>query len=187
MTPIPWNPVGKFGCGDPEGCPQCSPMVQLEREKEHLRRVASTYPRYTPADQVQEWIAEAYGTGGERSLVVKATAAARGLRSEGRARVLVKRTLTTEDRAWVSDHLNEIRPTKVFLTPSLVKGGPATNEEWLSEVWLEILNPSVLVARRERSMDIREKVARAINRAQGNMRQERLGLERDRAAVGVGT
>lgn len=190
MTPIPWVPVRNYGCGDRDGCLTCGPMIELEIENEHRRRVANTYPRFTAADQVNAWLGEAYGTGADRSFntarATKATKEERTLalaaRDRGRERILVKRSISKEAEAQVIEQLDAAPVRHVYLrrTPR----GKLTRTEWKVEVWLQLLNPSALVAHRERNMPLERKVERAISRGQDVMRGERKRISREATAAG---
>lgn len=192
-THIDWTPVYNYGCGWTD-CPQCGPMIALEREAKHRKKVASSYPRSTPAEQVSEWLGEAYGTAGERAkgqLVSKkppiTTKEERKLalaeRDRAREKVLVVRSLANEDLESAHERLKVAPLRRAYLRRNA--RGKLTRTEWKTEVWLQLLNPSALIAHREASMSIEKKVARAILRAQKGMNAEGTRISRELVAAGA--
>ncbi len=185
-TYIPWTPVRNYGCGWTD-CPQCGPMIELEIEAEHRRKVESTYPRHTPAEQVAAWLGEAYGTGGERTkaprpgpplaMTKEEKKLARSARNEARERVRVKRTLSDADKSHVVELLENTVVRRAYLRTN--PDGENTRDEWLSEVWLQLLHPSALCAHRERTMPLGAKVERAVSRGQKAMSGERKRIARE--------
>lgn len=79
-------------------------------------------------------------------------------RQEGRKRVKVKRILTPQQREKALATLAQ-RPV-MGLFRQLGQG------VWLTEVWLELENPSVLCAKREAHVSLKVKINRAVKRAE---------------------
>lgn len=188
MTPVPWDPVGSYGCGNPYDCPLCTARVLAERDRAHERRVANTRPRWTEADQVNAWLGEAYGTAADRfpdavkreAEVMEAVGAVRVYFDEdARERVRVQRTLSEEHETYALGSLKGHPVRRCYLRRSAT--GRLTRKEWTAECWLELVNPSVLVGRRERSMSVGQKVTRAISRAERRMERAAAAEARDRA------
>jgi hypothetical protein len=135
---------------------------------------------------------ELSGTTGERAfrpepLLTKAERAeARAEADEGAETVRVKRTLTAAERAKAHDCLEAYPTRRTYYR--LDASGERTRSEWLSEAWLELVNPTALVARREgrfRGDDVlKRKVLAAVNRGQDRMQKEAVDLGRDRALGG---
>jgi hypothetical protein len=161
-TPVPWVPVHDHGCGWRD-CPECGPLIELEIETKHQRMVRKTFPKIL---QGSAWLAEVYGTGAERfPVLAEKRKTALVERSRRREEIRVKRTLKSDSVKHIHDQLRE-RPLR--------KG--VDRDEWCSEVWLELLNPTKLCAVRERRTSLNDKVCRAIQRAEYRMRQEQRNI-----------
>lgn len=161
-----WVPVHDTGCGWKD-CPECGPLIALEIEAKH--RAAITWP---DRDRISEFSADLHGTGEERGgqvIQLFEKKAARASRAKVKAERRIKRVLTPRQRD---------------MALSLLKGRPIRAAfdrlTWLSEVWLELENPTRLVADREarstrgRPPDehLKNMVQRAVARAQAKMRRE---------------
>lgn len=152
--------VHNYGCGWRE-CPECGPFIELEIEAEHRKKVESTYASELPENRMSGWLGDVYGTGEQRRRPVitpEERRAARGTRAEYREKVRVKRTLVGEDRKTAFSLLATRPVARTFL-----RDGRAV---WESEVWLELTNPTKLVAERERRMSITRRFDRAVHRAE---------------------
>lgn len=161
-----WTPVYDYGCGWKD-CPECGPMIALEIEAKHRKRVANTYPKSTP---VEDFVADVYGTGQERVAPVislEERRDARASRMTARERERVKRVLTPEQREEALAYLDSFPLRKSYLDDVGAK------REWLSEVWLELEHPHVKVAAKETRLGLSRKVNRAIARAQKRIREYR--------------
>jgi hypothetical protein len=151
--------VHDTGCGYRE-CPECGPLIELEIEAKHLSVVSKTYPGRAI---VSEWLGDIYGSGQERVQAVRREQkVARVSRTKVKNDRRIKRLLTREQQAEVSTALAKIPLRKSY---SRVK------DEWLSEVWLELLNPTRLVANREARMPLEKRVKRAVHRAEALLRR----------------
>lgn len=139
-------------------------MIELEREAKHRRMRDKTFPSVSP---LCEWLADMHGTGAERGakiISLDERRAARGERSKRQGTIRVRRSLAKADHAIAVETIAVFKVRREYL-----REGRAV---WEAEVWLELLNPSKLVAGRERKRDIRTKVRKAINRAQDKMHRQ---------------
>lgn len=137
-------------CGDPE-CPQCGPVIQARLEREHRATGLNT-------------LRPGQGKESKRS------------RAMGRDPVRVILRLTDEERRVVLTQLDAHPVRQLYLTKdSTCRRCPPgkCRCEWISEVLLEVENPSALVAKRSAKKGIAERVKQAIDRAQANMRRSR--------------
>lgn len=183
-TPIPWTPNYNYGCGWRD-CPECGPMIELEIERRHQKRVANSSPQI---DYESEWLAEAYGTGAERVGVkivppvddMAARRAARAKQTAVRAQKRVRRSLSeaklNEAQGYVSACVSSYRG----------RFGKLDRFELANQTWCELLNPSALVARRERPLTIEKKVERAFDRARGYLAKLAKASARDAATSSSG-
>ena len=155
-----WEPVYRTGCGWRE-CPECGPLIEIEIEAAHRRKVLQTVPN---AARMSEWLADVYGTGAERFLdLADRRKTARADRMRAKESVRIKRVLTLEQQAEALTICNSrIRLRK-----------PEAREDWLAEAFVELLNPTVLVAKRESRMPLRRKTLRAIARARANIKRRK--------------
>ena len=87
-------------------------------------------------------------------------------RREGMAKVKVKRVLTDQQRAEALTLLAKRPIMRLFR--NLGKG------VWLTEVWLELENPSVLCAKREAGLDLKTRINRAVKRAEKRLYSDML-------------
>lgn len=155
-----WNPVYSTGCGWRD-CPECGPLIELEIEAEHLAVVQKTYPGRAV---VSEWLGDIYGTGQERLNELKEERkTVRCSQAKVREERRVKRVFTTEQTQQASELLTK--------RSKRLRGFSHVKSEWLAEVWLELLNPTRLVSRREAKLVLERRVRRAINRAQDNLQR----------------
>jgi hypothetical protein len=151
-----WTPVYNTGCGWRD-CPECGPLIEIEIEAAHRRMVRKTVPDRA---RMSEWLADAYGTGQERSLdLVEKRKAARADRMRARERVRIKRVLTNDQRA----EALEICEMRIRLKK------PEARAELLAETFVELLNPTVLIEQRECRFRFPRRVKRAIKRAEHNI------------------
>ena len=169
-----WTPVYDHGCGWRE-CPLCGPAIEAEIEAKHRRKVASSWPSATDAMRASEFIGEAYGTGAPRGphiFTKEERRAQRGDQNRRKGIVRIERTLTIEDRAKAIE-LITARPIRRNL---LIDGPRAGRAAWASEVWLELLNPSLMVAARERKLSIEDRVRKAVQRAEARLHQRKVEI-----------
>lgn len=134
-------------CGDPE-CPQCGPVLAARLEREHRAMGVNT-------------LRPGQGQESKRS------------RATGRETIRVVLRLTDEERRAVLAQLDAHPVRHAYLSrDSACRRCPPgkCRCEWISEVLLEVENPSALVAKRSAKRDITERVKQAIDRAQANMR-----------------
>ncbi len=169
MSTAYWVPVYNTGCGD-RNCPECGPLIELEIDATHKDVVARTWPCRAV---VSEWLGDIYGSGQERGAEVIQLFERRGKARVSRAKVKaerrIKRVLTPRQRSAALAMLAG-RPVRATFDRAT----------WLSEVWLELENPTRLVADREarstrgRPPDehLKNMVQRAVARAQAKMRRE---------------
>jgi len=163
---VPWTPVHDYGCGWRE-CPECGPMIELEIEAKHRKKASNTYPQRDDATRVNEFLGDLYGTAEERGAKVISLAerrAAQGERNRRREEIRVDRTLSADERAEAAA-LISARPVR----HELLREG---RSNWTSEVWLELLSPSKLVATRERNTPLGERVRKAIKRAEDRIHRQ---------------
>lgn len=167
-----WNPVYDTGCGWRD-CLICGPLIELEIERVH--RDAREWPK---RDIVSEWQAaerEAVNTADDAVTLAELKElrpAAKGARREVEAKARVKRTLT---------HAQIIEVQGMLAKWPLRALYRRQRGDWESEVWLELLNPTILVARKEggkggrrgNPLGLEKRVKAAINRAQAAMVLER--------------
>jgi hypothetical protein len=160
-TPVPWVPVHDHGCGWRE-CPECGPLIEVEIQTKHERMVKRSFPSLS---QMSDWLADMYGTGADRSpALVEKRKAALVERDRRRAEIRIKRSLSGDAVAEVFVQLRARPVRKQF-----------DRNEWTSEVWLELLNPTKLIALREKRMPLKARVCRAIKRAEYRMWKEQNG------------
>lgn len=138
-------------CGNAD-CPECKEVIALQKDNEHRRIVARTMPSFR-----LDWSAEAYSNAQERiprALAERREAMkyARSSRAKAREVRRVRRPLTPQQEAQALAFLQKRRKLRF------------ERAEWLSEVWLELTNPTVLVASRRGSFQ--ERLKAAINRAE---------------------
>jgi len=170
---IPWTPVYDYGCGWRD-CPLCGPKIALEIEAKHRKKVAETYPRYDERARVQEFLGDLYGTAEDRGphlFTREERQAARGSQAKAKGTVRVKRSLKAEDRKRAEALLAVHKVKKKFLEMDAGDGVLGGHAVWLAEVWLELLNPSKLVANREKRVPIDRRVEKAVNRAESILRK----------------
>jgi hypothetical protein len=163
MMPIPWVPVYDHGCGWRD-CPECGPLIEVEIQNKHERMVRKTLPALS---QMSDWLAEVYGTGAERTRVVARDDRSRkalGERDRRREQIRVSRSIKWIDFEVVCKQL-EARPVRKLFDRS----------DWANEVWLELLNPTKLVAIREKRISLKARVCKAIKRAEKRMWKEQSG------------
>lgn len=165
------GPVYDTGCGWDE-CPECGPLIALEKEAKHRAVVEATYPE---RDRISEFNGDLHGTGEQRGgqviYLFERKQAARASRSRAKANRRIKRVLTARQREQALAMLKG-RPVRAAFDRST----------WLSEVWLELENPTRLVADREArttrgrppAEHLENMVRRAVARAQAKMRRENL-------------
>jgi hypothetical protein len=166
-------------CGD-ERCPLCSEIIALRKEREHDRKVRDTI---LLRDRVGEWLGEIYGTGEERTFDAKPEPWKRPSRAKGRETKRVSRPITSDEKrklVWVALQEHELLPT-------YLDDDGQGRSEWALSVWLELEQPSVLVARREKRMPLARRIERAINRAQGASQRARKKAWLDKAIYVVDT
>lgn len=188
-TYVPWTPVYNYGCGWRD-CPECGPMIELEIERKHLKRVAESNPQI---DQQSEWLAEVYGTGAERVQKVQAVAkprppyaitpakrkAAKTKQKAAQGRIRVKRSLS---EAKLNEAQREI-DARIEHTRSLIR----RFDEWdlRNEVWCELLHPNKQVATSERYATMELKVKHAFDRATGVLGKLARASTRDAGTSGL--
>lgn len=153
-------------CND-RACPECGPLLELRNDRKHAAMVSSTFDVVS-----QDWNGELFGTGQERTHVrAKETPPSKAC---GRIVRRVRRPLSSDERTEVLTVLVG-HPVKLsYLTSdSRCPTCPAKRCrcEWVSEVLIEIENPSALVARRSAKTPLVTRVTQAINRAQARMRR----------------
>lgn len=165
MSGQAWNPVYKHGCGWRE-CPQCAPGIEAEIEAAHQK--ARQWPK---RNLVSEWQAAERAELDDRDDTAKAIneirKAARGARRTFEKENRVKRPLTVSQEVEALAILSE-REERILKQYS--------KEEWLSEVWIELVYPTMRVLRTEggasksykqgRPIGIKERVRKAIARAE---------------------
>lgn len=155
---VPWTPVYDYGCGGRD-CPECGPMIELEIEAKHRKRVEGTWPK---RDELGAWQAEALG----QLIAPEERAAAKAKHREYTERTRFRRTLSAKAEARAFEIIRATRVRRMYRANGQ---GRAT---WESEVWLELLNPTKAVARREQRAGIDIRVEKAINRAQFKLRMQ---------------
>ena len=143
-------------CGDPECKRGCAPRIAKAAQRRHERVVASTLPL------VRTWIGDLYGTGEERT-ASEERPYARPSRAAAPEPAYVTRALSPDECATVVRWLDEQPLRRSYLDED---GGRA---EWSGAVYLELVQPSALVARRDADLTLRECFDRAVNRAQASM------------------
>ena len=167
-----WQPVYNTGCGWRE-CPECGPLIELEIEAEHQAVSSRTWPE---PNWASEWLADLYGTGAEREIIAEerkeARREARSASLTARERARVRRVLTPEQRTKAFAQVDAYPLRKSYLDDAGAK------REWLSEVWLELENPTVKVASKESRFGLDRRVKRAIKRAQHRIDRERAKTNR---------
>lgn len=142
------------GCGW-EDCPTCGPLVAAEKQVAHRRAI-----RWPSRDAVVDWQALQAAEETERKGDAETMKKARWAKRQAEAKARVKRVFTAPQQASVHALLAE-RPVRRALR--------ATREEWLSEVWLELLNPTITVAKREAkgaALPLASRVETAVKRAE---------------------
>jgi hypothetical protein len=159
---VPWIPVHNYGCGWKE-CPECGPMIELEIEAKHRKKVANTFAE--EASAVDTWQASERAALRPETQVISLAERreARGTQAKYRAVSRSRRSLSTAWRREAQSLLDEISPRRAYL-----KEGRAT---WESEVWLELLNPTKLIGKREQQMGLERRLSRAISRAQRTLQR----------------
>jgi hypothetical protein len=188
ITYIPWTPVYNYGCGWRE-CPECGPMIELEIERRHLKRVNESNPQI---DQQSEWLAECYGTGAERveplelkprpfgplKPLAKAQAKAKAAQKEAKSRRRVRRSLSEAS-------LNEAQGGIDRLV-AICRRTVAKHGEWelRNQAWAELLNPSALVATHEKKATLDVKVKSAFDRARAHLDKLARASTRDAGTSG---
>jgi hypothetical protein len=176
--------VYNSGCGW-EDCPECKDLIALEKETRHRDVANRTLPMFRP-----DWTAEQFSTAQERIPVAlaerrEALRRARASRAKAREVQRMKRPLTAKQEAEVLRYLLKCKIRREYLVDG-------SNKEWLSRVWLELVNPTIAVARKRYGRELKHKndwrkvlwlrVMRAIYRAQKSLRKET-----GRASVNVST
>ena len=155
-----WDPVRNTGCGWLH-CPECGPLVALEIEAEHLRIVQRTI---LDGPLIGSMAGNASALDDQKHSVRDRRKAARASRAQFRETQRVKRILTPEQQQaamwYFEKRAKRLRP---FFS--------RIREEWLAEAWLELVNPSRLVDRRERRRVLKSKLRSAIYRAQRNLQR----------------
>lgn len=141
------------GCGW-EDCPTCAPLIAAEKQITHRRAI-----RWPKPNELADWQAlEAAEVKAKRE-DASVKRHARRYKRQAEAKARVKRVFTHEQQAKVHAMLAE-RPIRKALRVS--------REEWLAEVWLELLNPTITVAKREAkgaAMPLARRVETAVQRA----------------------
>lgn len=142
----------------------CGPHIEVEIEVKH--RAKREWPR---RDLVGEWQAKeredllAVEDAVTAQDLAELRPAARGARRAVEAKARVKRVLTFAQQA-------EVHALLVPLGPK----GKVRRAEWESEVWLELLNPTITVQKTEtgrgRPLGLARRVAKAVERAHKNTR-----------------
>lgn len=146
------------GCGW-EDCPTCGPLIEAEKQVAHRRAI-----RWPSRDAVVDWQALEAAEETERKGDAETMRKARWAKKQAEAKARVRRVLTPVQTAKVHELL-EARPIHRALR--------ATREEWLSEVWLELLNPTITVAKREAkgaALPLGRRVDSAVMRAEKILR-----------------
>jgi hypothetical protein len=142
-------------CGD-KNCRGCKPIIEAREEQRHIEAVNRTVLRKSDYSLDDE---ESSQDAGE----AKAVASWVG-RSRKQERKRVIRRLTAEQRVQALEMLKN-RPVKgYFLTAD---GG---RDAWLSEVWIELENPSETAAP-SGGITLESRIRRAVNRAEKRMRR----------------
>lgn len=156
-----WTPVYDTGCGD-RNCPECGPLIEVEIEAKHRKMANRTWPGRS---QVSEWLGDCYGTGQERITAELAPKrkAARADRMRAREVVRLKRILTHEQMTQALDLVQR----RVSLK------NEESRSEHIAEAFLELMNPTLLVSKRESSMNLERRVERAVYRAHRTMRSRK--------------
>lgn len=138
----------------------CRFGIALEKERAHHEMVIRTMPGVSA---MSEWLADCYGTGQERSHEFKTMAKeARASRLTAQDTLRVKRLLTPEQQPIVAAMLS-VRPVRRSYNRA----------DWTVDVYLELLEPSIKVAHKERRLGLKRRVEKAIHRAEGNISRAR--------------
>ena len=154
-----WDPVHKIGCGWVD-CPMCGERIAGAMDRTHAKVVQATTYKYQ-ADPPEI----------DPSKPVRPSRA----KCRGEERAHVRRILIADQRREALAILRGTRVRKVYQHEGKLHVGDA---QWLAEVWLELENPTVRVAKQEgrARLGLKERVAKAVNRAQATLTRRRVEL-----------